>query len=105
MDKNKSVSQIEGGYTLYTTRKNEKRWELTPINKFSDFRVLNFKGLELLVGSYAVPGEYAVRKLVNTIREADFVGDGVQPSIVENLRLWALHGYDFYEVEDQQYNN
>jgi hypothetical protein len=61
---------------------------LTPINKFSDFRVLNFKGLELLVGAYSVPGEYAVRKLVNTIREADFVGDGVQPSIVENLRLW-----------------
>jgi hypothetical protein len=58
------------------------------INKFSDFRVLNFKGLELLVGAHSVPGEYAVRKLVNTIREADFVGDGVQPSIVEHLRLW-----------------
>lgn len=51
------------------------------INKFSDFRVLNFKGLELLVGSYSVPGEYAVRKLVNTIKRADFVGEGVQPSI------------------------
>ncbi len=58
------------------------------INKFSDFRVLNFKGLELLVGSYSVPGEYAVRKLVNTIKQADFVGEGIQPSIIDNLRLW-----------------
>lgn len=59
------------------------------INKFSDFRVLNFKGLELLVGSYSVPGEYAVRKLVNTIKQADCAGEGVQRSVIENLRLWV----------------
>ena len=58
------------------------------INKFSDFRVLNFKGLELLVGSYSIPGEYAARKLVNTVKQADFVGEGLQPPIIENLRLW-----------------
>lgn len=58
------------------------------INKFSDFRVLNFKGLELLVGSYSVPGEYTVRRLVNMIKQADFAGEGVQRSIIENLRLW-----------------
>ena len=34
-------------------------------NKFDDFRVMNFKGLELLIGSYTVPGERTVRKLVN----------------------------------------
>ena len=25
-------------------------------NKFNDFRVMNFKGLELLIGTYSVPG-------------------------------------------------
>jgi hypothetical protein len=44
--------------------------------------------LELLVGSYSVPGVYAVRKLVNLIKEADFASEGVQHSVIENLRLW-----------------
>jgi hypothetical protein len=58
------------------------------INKFSDFRVLNFNGLELLVGSYSVPGEYTVRKLLDTIKQVDFTGEGMQLSVIENLRLW-----------------
>jgi len=55
-------------------------------NKFDDFRVMNFKGLELLIGSYTVPGERTVRKLVNGIRGADAVtGAGIHPSIIDRL--------------------
>ncbi|MCD6456095.1 MAG: hypothetical protein J7K81_04830 [Methanophagales archaeon] len=55
-------------------------------NKFDDFRVMNFKGLELLIGSYTVPGERTVRKLVNGIRGADAVtGASIHPSIIDRL--------------------
>jgi len=56
-------------------------------NKFDDFRVMNFKGLELLIGTYSVPGERTVRKLVNVIRGADAVtGVGIHPSMIDRLR-------------------
>jgi len=56
-------------------------------NKFDDFRVMNFKGLELLIGTYLVPGERTVRKLVNAIRGADAVtGVGIHPSMIDRLR-------------------
>jgi len=55
-------------------------------NKFDDFRVMNFKGLELLIGTYSVPGERTVRKLVNAVRMADIVtGAGIHPSIIDRL--------------------
>ncbi len=55
-------------------------------NKFDDFRVMNFKGLELLIGTYSVPGERTVRKLVNGVMMADVVtGAGMHPSIIDRL--------------------
>jgi hypothetical protein len=51
------------------------------------FNVMNFKGLELLIGTYSVHGERTVRKLVNVIREADAVtGVGIHPSMIDRLR-------------------
>lgn len=46
----------------------------------------NFKGLELLSGTYSVPGERTIRKLVNAIRKADAVtGAGIHLSIIDRL--------------------
>jgi len=49
---------------------------------------LNFKGLELRIGSYSVPGERKVRKLVNAVRMAGVVtGAGIHPSIIDRLTM------------------
>jgi len=45
------------------------------------YRLLATYNLELLIGTYSVPGERTVRKLVNAVRMADVVtGAGIRPN-------------------------